>query len=54
MGFCARRNLLPRICNDEYDPAIAPLVSQWKPPRDFTDPRHYKDVIDSLDHFHVI
>ena len=48
------RNLLPRIRNDEYDPALAPLVSQWKPPRGFNDPGHYKDAIDSLDNSHVI
>jgi len=54
MSFAHFRNLLLRIDNDEYDPTIASLVSQSKPPRGFTDPGHYKDVIDSLDHSHVI
>jgi len=31
--FAHFRNLLPKIHNDDYDPAIAPLVSQWKPTR---------------------
>jgi len=47
-------NIISRIDDDAYDPTIAPLVSQWKPPRGFSNPRHYRDVIDSLDHSHVI
>ncbi|XP_039687170.1 protein MAIN-LIKE 2-like [Medicago truncatula] len=47
-------NLIPRIHNDDYEPALAPLVDQWKPPRGFFDPGHYRDVIDSMDHSHVI
>ena len=52
--FAYSRNLLSRIHNDECNPALAPLVRQWKPPRGFTDHGHYRDVIDSLDHSHVI
>ena len=52
--FAHFRNLLLRISNDDYDPVIAPLVTQWKPTRGLTDPGHYKDAIDSLDHSHVI
>ncbi|RHN44066.1 hypothetical protein MtrunA17_Chr7g0215301 [Medicago truncatula] len=29
------------------------LMDQWKPIRGFSDPRLYRDVIDSLDHSHV-
>jgi len=52
--FAHFRNLLPRICNEDYDPVIAPLVSQWKPTIGFTVPGHYRDDIDSLEHSHVI
>jgi len=52
--FAHFRNLISRIPNEDYDPAIAPLVSQRKPDRGFTDPGHYRDVIDSLEHSHVI
>jgi len=40
--------------NDEYDPVVSPLVDKWKPPRGFYDLGHYIDVIDSLEHSHVI
>ena len=46
-------NIIPRIDDEDYDPTVAPLVSQWKPPRGFSNPGHYRDVIDSLDHSHV-
>ena len=52
--FAYSRNLLSRIHNDECNPALAPLVRQWKPPRGFSNPRHYRAAIDSLDHSHVI
>ena len=47
-------NIIPRIDDDAYDPTIASLVSQWKPPMGFSNPGHYRDTIDSLDHSHVI
>jgi len=47
-------NIILRIDDDAYDPTIAPLVSQWKPPRGFSNPGHYRAVSDSLDHSHVI
>ena len=28
-------NIILRIDDDAYDPTVAPLVSQWRPPRDF-------------------
>jgi len=46
-------NIIPRIEDDAYDPTVAPLVSQWKPPRGFSNPGHYRAAIDSLDHSHV-
>ena len=47
-------NLILRNRNDKYDLVVSPLVDKWKPPRGFVDPGHYKDVIDSLEHSHVI
>jgi len=52
--FLHFRNLIPRNLNEEYDPTVAPLVDKWKPPKSFSDPGHYKNAIDSLDHSHVI
>jgi len=46
-------NIILRIEDDAYDPTVAPLVSQWKPPRGFSNPGHYRAAIDSLDHSHV-
>ena len=46
-------NIIPRIEDDAYDPTVAPLVSQWKPRRSFSNPGHYRVAIDSLDHSHV-
>ncbi|RHN40847.1 putative aminotransferase-like, plant mobile domain-containing protein [Medicago truncatula] len=46
-------NIIPRIDDDAYDPAVSPLVSEWKPSRGFSNPGHYRAVIDSLDHSHV-
>jgi len=46
-------NIIPRIDDEDYDPTVSPLVSQWKPPKDFSNPGHYRDIIDSLDHSHV-
>ncbi|RHN53594.1 putative aminotransferase-like, plant mobile domain-containing protein [Medicago truncatula] len=46
-------NIIPRIDDDAYDPAVSPLVIQWKPPRGFSNPGHYRSAIDSLDHSHV-
>jgi len=46
-------NIIPRIDDDNYDPIVSPLVSQWKPPRGFSNPGHYRPAIDSLDHSHV-
>jgi len=47
-------NIILRIDDDAYDPTIAPLESQWKPPRSFSNPGHHRAAIDSLDHSHVI
>jgi len=41
------------IDNDPYDPTVSSLVSQWKPPRGFSNPGHYRAAINSLDHSHV-
>ncbi|RHN50336.1 putative aminotransferase-like, plant mobile domain-containing protein [Medicago truncatula] len=46
-------NIIPRIDDDAYNTTVSPLVSQWKPPRDFSNPGHYRAAIDSLDHSHV-
>jgi len=46
-------NIIPMIEDDAYDPTVAPLVSQWKPPRGFSNPGHCRAAIDSLDHSHV-
>ena len=48
------RNLIPRNLNDEYDTDVAPLADKWKTPSCFSYPGHYRDVIDSLEHSHVI
>jgi len=34
-------NIISRIEDEDYDPTISPLVSQWKPPRGISNPRHY-------------
>ena len=47
-------NIIMRIDDDAYNPTIAPLVNQWKPPRGFSKPGHYRAVIDLLDLSHVI
>jgi len=46
-------NIIQRIDAEEYDLTVAPLVSQWRPPRGFSIPGHYRAAIDSLDHSHV-
>jgi len=46
-------NIIRRINDDEYDPTVAPFVSQWRPLRGFSNPGHYRDAFDSLDHSHV-
>lgn len=46
-------NIIPRIDDDAYDPAVSPLVSEWKSSRGFSNPGHYRAIIDSLDHSHV-
>jgi len=46
-------NIIPRIEDDDYDPTISPLVSQWKPPKGFSNAGHYLATIDSLVHSHV-
>ena len=46
-------DIILRIEDDAYDPIVAPLVSQWKPPRGFSNLGHYRAGIDSLDHSHV-
>jgi len=46
-------NIILRIDAEDYDPTVSPLVSQWRPPRGFSNLVHYRAVIDSLDHSHV-
>jgi len=46
-------NIIPRIDDEDYDPTVSPLVSQWIPPRGFSNPGHYRAAIDSLNHSHV-
>jgi len=43
-------NIIPRIEDEDYDHTVSPLVSQWKPPKGFSNSGHYRAVIDSLDH----
>ena len=46
-------NIIPRIDDEDYDPTVSPLVSQWRPPRGFSNHGHYRAAIDSMDRSHV-
>jgi hypothetical protein len=47
------KQLAPRKLEPEYERAD-PLVGRWKPIRGFSDPGHFRCIIDLMEHANVI